>query len=73
MPLSAALTSQALIQNSAGVSSTRTRRQFTAAFKLKVLEGAAQCTKPGELGSLLRREGLYSSHLTTWRAAAIRA
>ena len=30
---------------------------------------ADRCTKPGELGTLLRREGLYSSHLTTWRAA----
>lgn len=37
-----------------------------------MLEGAAQCTKPGELGALLRREGLYSSHLTGWRAAADR-
>ena len=37
-----------------------------------MLEAAAQRTKPGELGALLRREGLYSSHLTTWRAAARR-
>ena len=37
-----------------------------------MLEAAAQCTKPGELGALLRREGLYSSHLTAWRAAARR-
>lgn len=54
------------------MSSTRTRRRFTAAFKLQTLEAAAQCTKPGELGALLRREGLYSSHLTAWRAAAQR-
>ena len=33
----------------------------------RILEEADQCTKPGEIGSLLRREGLYSSHLTTWR------
>jgi|SRR6266545_3104099 len=45
------------------------RRRFTAAYKLKVLEEAAQATKPGELGALLRREGLYSSHLAAWRAA----
>jgi hypothetical protein len=37
-----------------------------------MLEAAAQCTKPGELGALLRREGLYSSHLSVWRAAARR-
>ena len=43
-----------------------TRRRFTAAFKLKILEEADGCNE-GELGSLLRREGLYSSHLSTWR------
>ncbi len=42
------------------------RRRFTAAYKLRVLQAAEQCP-PGELGALLRREGLYSSHLTTWR------
>ena len=45
------------------------RRRFTAAEKLRVLSEADRCTKPGELGALLRREGLYSSHLATWRAA----
>ena len=45
------------------------RRRFTAAEKLRVLKEADGCTKPGELGALLRREGLYSSHLATWRAA----
>ena len=45
------------------------RRRFTAAYKVKVLEEAARCTAPGELGALLRREGLYSSHLAAWRAA----
>ena len=43
------------------------RRRFTAAYKLQMLEEADRCTKPGQLGELLRREGLYSSHLTTWR------
>lgn len=43
------------------------RRQFTAAYKLRILEEADRCTMPGQLGSLLRREGLYSSHLAQWR------
>ena len=43
------------------------RRTFTAKYKLKVLGEADVCTKPGEIGALLRREGLYSSHLTMWR------
>ena len=45
------------------------RRRFAAAEKLRVLTEAERCTKPGELGALLRREGLYSSHLAAWRAA----
>lgn len=45
----------------------KTRRKFTAAYKLRVLNEAEQCLQPGEIGALLRREGLYSSHLTTWR------
>ena len=44
------------------------RRRFTAEYKRKILREADTCTKPGEIGALLRREGLYSSHLTTWRA-----
>ena len=43
------------------------RRSFTAEYKRGVLSQAAACKKPGELGALLRREGLYSSHLSTWR------
>ena len=44
------------------------RRTFTAAYKLWVLEEAEKCReRPGGIGRLLRREGLYSSHLTTWR------
>lgn len=42
------------------------RRQFTAAYKLRILEEADAC-KEGEVGALLRREALYSSHLTAWR------
>ena len=45
------------------------RRRFTAAYKLKVLQEAEGATQPGALGALLRREGLYSSHLAAWRAA----
>jgi transposase len=43
------------------------RRSFTAAYKLRILQEADQCAEPGKIGALLRREGLYSSHLTTWR------
>jgi transposase-like protein len=43
------------------------RRRFTGAYKLGILRQAESCTEPGELGALLRREGLYSSHLTKWR------
>ncbi len=43
------------------------RRRFTAEYKLLVLREADQCAGLGELGAVLRREGLYSSHLTTWR------
>lgn len=45
------------------------RRRFPAQYKLRILREAEACTRPGELGALLRREGLYSSHLTAWRAA----
>lgn len=43
------------------------RRTFTVAYKLRILAEADQSTKRGQIGSLLRREGLYSSHLTDWR------
>jgi transposase len=43
------------------------RRKFTAKYKLEILEKAEACTRPGEVGELLRREGLYTSHLTYWR------
>ena len=45
------------------------RRQFSAEYRLRILEEADRCTQPGEVGRLLRREGLYSSHLTAWRKA----
>jgi transposase len=45
----------------------KNRRKFTARYKLQILEQADACTALGEIGALLRREGLYSSNLTTWR------
>ena len=45
------------------------RRQYSAAYKLKILHEADACNKPGELGAMLRREGLYSSHLAAWQKA----
>ncbi len=49
------------------VSTKAKRRTFTAGYKRHILEEADRCTDRGEMGALLRREGLYSSHLTTWR------
>ncbi len=43
------------------------RRSFTGKYKLEILAKADACTRPGEVGELLRREGLYTSHLTYWR------
>jgi transposase len=51
------------------VSAKISRRRFTAEYKLKIVREADACSKPGELGAMLRREGLYSSHLVTWRQA----
>lgn len=47
---------------------TRRRRSFSDGEKLRILEAAERCTEPGELGLLLRREGIYSSHLSNWRS-----
>ncbi len=53
------------------------RRTFTPTYKARIVEEADACTRPGEVGALLRREGLYSSHLVDWRrqyrAGALRA
>jgi transposase-like protein len=43
------------------------RRRFSDADKRRILAAADRCTKPGEIGALLRREGVYSSSLSTWR------
>jgi transposase-like protein len=45
------------------------RRRFTAEEKLRIVEEADRCTEPGEIGALLRREGIYSSYLSRWRRA----
>jgi len=45
------------------------RRRFSGEYKRRILKEADRCSKPGEIGALLRREGLYSSHLSTWRKA----
>jgi transposase len=44
------------------------RRRFTGEFKRRIVEEADACREPGEIGALLRRHGLYSSHLVDWRA-----
>ena len=49
------------------VAEKKPRRRFTAKYKLRILHEADNCTEQGQLGALLRREGLYSSNLTTWR------
>ena len=46
------------------------RRRFSPTYKLRILEEVDGCTEPGEVGRILRREGLYSSSLATWRKAA---
>jgi transposase len=51
---------------SSEVSTQAVRRRFTAAYKRRILQEADQC-RPGEIAALLRREGLYSSNLTSWR------
>ena len=43
------------------------RRTFDAAYRLQIVEEADRCVEPGQVGQLLRREGLYWSHLSKWR------
>jgi transposase len=64
-----ALAPAQLIVHDTGVSASPSRRRFTAAYKRSILRDAARCSQPGDLAALLRREGLYSSHLAAWRAA----
>jgi transposase-like protein len=49
------------------VPTTATRRRFTAEYKIGILKQADECTAPGDIGKLLRREGLYASNIKTWR------
>lgn len=49
------------------VAARATRRKFTNADKRRILEAADRCTQSGEIGALMRREGVYSSSLSTWR------
>jgi transposase-like protein len=51
------------------VSEKAKRRRFTAEYKRRIVKEADACKTPGSIGELLRREGLYSSHLTAWREA----
>jgi transposase-like protein len=46
------------------------RRKFTAAYKLRIVKEAQTCTAPGQIGALLRREGIYSSNLAKWKRQA---
>jgi transposase len=63
------ITSKAHAESGAALETTpkRTRRKFTAAEKLRILKEAEACTGRGEVEALLRREGIYSSHLSNWR------
>ena len=55
------------ISTATEVESTAKRRRFTKEYKLSILKRADLCSGPGEVGKLLRQEGLYSSHLSMWR------
>ena len=68
MSASNGVTVSGTIANEVEVVAKATRRRFSAEYKLKILREAEACTRLGELGALLRREGLYSSNLATWRA-----
>ena len=49
------------------VSEKPVRRRFTVEYKLRILAETDGCAEPGQIGEVLRREGLYSSHLSNWR------
>ena len=70
VPLS--LSGIAVLAPDVGVSIPKPRRRFTTAYKQDMVAAAARCTQRGELGALLRHEGLYASHIAVWRAAAER-
>jgi len=60
-------TGQALSMPDPEVPERPVRRRFGAEYKLRIVEEANAATEPGQIGALLRREGLYSSHLVDWR------
>lgn len=64
-PVSDILDKQSLIRPDPEVSEKKPRRRFTAQYKLRILEEADGCDKLGQIGVLLRREGLYSSNLSS--------
>ena len=57
----------AMVASSTQVVVRGTRRRFTADYKASIVQQAAQCRAPGEIGAMLRREGLSSLQLTMWR------
>jgi transposase-like protein len=65
--ISSSNSSDPVVQPEPEVVPKATRRSFSAVYKLRIVEEADQCTERGQIGALLRREGLYSSHLATWR------
>ena len=62
-------TEMAWVEPEVEVVAKASRRRFTVEYKRKIVREADACKTPGTVGTLLRREGLYSSHLATWRAA----
>jgi transposase-like protein len=54
-------------ESAPGAAQRPARRRFSDRDKLRILAAADRCTRPGEMGILLRREGIYSSHVATWR------
>ncbi len=62
------MTTNATVISESEVDSKAKRRSFTKEYKLDILERADRCTGSGDVGRLLRQEGLYSSHLNSWRA-----
>ncbi len=67
MSVSNAVPVPAEVSREVEVVAKATRRRFSAEYKLKILRDADACKKPGDIGALLRREGLYFSNLKTWR------
>src|SRR5438270_10092892 len=66
-PTETSTTSQVSSQPDPQVVPKAERRRFSAEYKQRILAEADRCTQRGQIGALLRREGLYSSHLEKWR------